>query len=357
MYKELLVENMGAFGRLEWSGHAPVNILVGENDTGKTHLLKLLYAVARSVYETTQRAKTDQPRWSEVLAQKLLAVYEPRGWRLGELVAKGEKGLKVECSVGAQHLYFAFGRDTRNTISQCTELVGACVAAAPLFLPPKEILTALDAIAATKEQLAIPGFDETYQDLVTALRQPPSRGRVQHDLQSALDTLEELLHGEIRREGNEFIYKKGNQLFAMAQTAEGVKKIGILSTLIRNRALTAGGMLFVDEPEANLHPRAIVAFVGMLLALSDAGIQVYLATHSYAVLKELELQARPRAEGQVAVNSLARNDTGVHATCSDLHQGMPDNAVVSVAAEQYLRDVGLSEVQGVKRPAVVVDDW
>lgn len=38
-----------------------------------------------------------------------------------------------------------------------------------LFIPPEEILTAMDAIAATRDPLKLFGFDDTYQDLIHAL--------------------------------------------------------------------------------------------------------------------------------------------------------------------------------------------
>ncbi len=55
----------------------------------------------------------------------------------------------------------------------------------------------------------------------------------------------------------------------------------------RCASITKDTVLFVDEPETNLHPRASAVFTQTLFRLAQAGVQVYLATHSYFVLKQL----------------------------------------------------------------------
>jgi predicted ATPase len=67
----------------------------------------------------------------------------------------------------------------------------------------------------------------------------------------------------------------------MQLTAEGIKKIGILTTLIRNRQLNANSVLFLDEPETTLHPEATRELVEMLMLMARAGMQIFLATHNY----------------------------------------------------------------------------
>jgi ABC-type protease/lipase transport system fused ATPase/permease subunit len=48
-------------------------------------------------------------------------------------------------------------------------------------------------------------------------------------------------------------------------------------------------MLFWDEPEANLNPRLLRSIAQSILALSRQGLQVFMATHSLFLLRELEL--------------------------------------------------------------------
>ncbi len=124
----------------------------------------------------------------------------------------------------------------------------------------------------------------------------------------------------------------------MWQTAEGVKKIGILSTLIRNRNLGHGSILFVDEPESNLHPTAVMKLVEMLFQLSSAGVQVFMATHNYFVLKQVAILAR-KANERVPFCSLRKTPEGTEADFADMRDGMPANPIVDASIELYRRDV------------------
>ena len=211
--------------------------------------------------------------------------------------------------------------------------------------PPKEVLTSLDAIAATRETLEITGFGDHYFDLIKALRLPTTRGNIQSNLKQVLEELEALFAGEVRKEGDEFVFKRGNEKYRMSQTAEGIKKIGILTQLIRNRTINTGSILFFDEPEANLHPQAIVALADMLVELSRADIQIFLATHDYFILKALELKAR-QYESSIPICSLTKSVDGVEATLDDLQEGMPKNPILDVSSKLLNDDMNLSLATG-----------
>lgn len=129
----------------------------------------------------------------------------------------------------------------------------------------------------------------------------------------------------------------------MHQTAEGIKKIGILSRLMRNRRLTpAGGcMLFVDEPEVNLHPKAIVLFAEMLHEFAQSGIQVYLTTHSYFLLKRLEQLAREKKTDYALLDLRKQEGAGVTGTVTKLAKGLPQNPIVEESLSLFDRDVQL----------------
>jgi predicted ATPase len=125
----------------------------------------------------------------------------------------------------------------------------------------------------------------------------------------------------------------------MSQIAEGIKKISILTTLIRNRTIRKGTILFIDEPETNLHPRAIIALCDMLFSLSRVGVQIYLATHSYFVLKQFEILARKHQES-IQLCCLEKSEN-ISIKFSDLKEGMPDNPIIDASIKLYEEDVRL----------------
>jgi len=63
----------------------------------------------------------------------------------------------------------------------------------------------------------------------------------------------------------------------------------MIARLIATGALLDKGYLFWDEPEANLNPKLIKVAAEIIFALSKQGIQVFIATHSLFLLRELEI--------------------------------------------------------------------
>ena len=340
MFSYITLEKFGNFSSLNWENHHKLNVIIGENDTGKTYLIKLLYCLAKTVEEFTKREQSHRQAWRDILAEKLFWVYQPESNKLGELVKKSESRLKVEARLSEDDYYFAFGKDTTRQITDCTEIAAKKPGLNALFIPPKEVLTAFDAIAAINEQLEIFGFDHTYYDLIKALRLPTTKGNIHKKIKDILSSLTDILTGEITKEQDKFIFKRGREKYGMSQVAEGFKKIGIFTTLIRNRTLNQGTILFIDEPEANLHPYAITAMVDILFDLSQAGIQVYLSTHSYSAIKRFEILARKHQES-IQLCSLIKSEREINAQFSDLREGMPDNPIIDAAIKLYEDDVKL----------------
>ncbi|AFY72058.1 hypothetical protein Pse7367_3835 (plasmid) [Thalassoporum mexicanum PCC 7367] len=344
MFSRLELDNFGIFNQFVWENHTRINILIGKNDTGKSYLLKILYALAKSIEDHNKQAQPDslQKDLRTLLADKLIWTFQPEKG-LGQLVTKGQSRLNVEARICKENYHFSFGRDTNRQIKDISNFVLPSDNLGAIFIPPKEVLTAFEAIAAVREQLEIFGFDDTYYDLITALRLPTTQGRIQKDLKEVLDSLEQLFSGEIVREDKQFVLKRGREKFGMFQVAEGVKKIGVLTTLIRNRVLQKGTILFIDEPENNLHPEAIVTLCKMLFSLSKAGIQIYLATHSYFVIQQFELIARHHNE-EIQICSLVKQDeteNTITPEFQDLRQGIPDNPIIDVSIKLYEEDVRL----------------
>ncbi|MCK7575644.1 MAG: hypothetical protein MZV65_06970 [Chromatiales bacterium] len=122
MIQTLNIEGFAIFKQpLAWSAHGSLNVIIGENDTGKTHLLKLLYAVTRATEEYGKKAAGPSPlELSELLAAKLRWVFLPQHLELGRLVSRGGNyRLNVELTLAAQaSIAFEFGRDTTSKILQ-----------------------------------------------------------------------------------------------------------------------------------------------------------------------------------------------------------------------------------------------
>jgi AAA15 family ATPase/GTPase len=329
-----------------------INVIIGKNDTGKTGLLKLLYATVKSLEIYSLKTKSIDVSFKKELADKLHDTFMPRKNGLGDLVQKGSKDkLEAEITVSSgkyeQSIYFSFGDRTEKSISSANEpkpLPDKAINA--LFVPAKEVLTAFTDIRNIRDNFYGVGFDDTYLDLIKALDLPTTKGKVANELTQVNKSLENLFEGKIEQTGQKeqpFSFKRGNQQFAMQQTAEGIKKIGILTTLITNRQLGKGTVLFMDEPETALHPDAIRQMVEMLVAMSKAGVQIFIASHSYFVIKQMSICAQrdklnincwnlSRENGKLAENSYHNLIDGV----------LPSNSIIDEALKMFDEEININ---------------
>jgi predicted ATPase len=75
----------------------------------------------------------------------------------------------------------------------------------------------------------------------------------------------------------------------MHLVAEGLRKLATVARLIATGSLLDKGYLFWDEPEANLNPKIIRTVARTILQIAESGIQVFIATHSLFLMRELHI--------------------------------------------------------------------
>jgi energy-coupling factor transporter ATP-binding protein EcfA2 len=341
MIKSVKLQDATIFEEFEWDDLSRINLVIGENDTGKTNLLKMLYAVTRSLQESIRLDKAPSGPWKALLAEKLRQTFQPPSLDLGKIVRKGGNRLQVDCDFrGNTYARFAFTGSAKSEINDAEHAEGAPFPYT-LFFPAKEILTTRDAIIEVRDRLKIAGFDDTYYDLAKALRSPESYEGLDSSLGAILDDLESLFQGHVEEEDGELVYRRGREKYGIAQAAEGIKKLEALRLLIRSRHIQEGSILFFDEPSANLHPELTLAFVELLYELGKTGVQVFIATHSYVVLKQFELLAREH-DDRMPLCVLSPEEEGVSQSFADLSDRIPSNSIVDASVELLNKDLYLS---------------
>ena len=123
---------------------------------------------------------------------------------------------------------------------------------------------------------------------------------------------------------------------------KGVRKLALLWLLIRNGTLQPGSVLFWDEPETNLNPKLFGVVTDVLLELQRAGVQIFLATHDYVILKELDLRAT--AADKVAFHSLYQRAGTGEVGCATTYNYLEihPNAIADTFTDLYDREVARS---------------
>ena len=157
--------------------------------------------------------------------------------------------------------------------------------------------------AGKKELAGIPGY---FYDLAEALgvKYSDSGNDPFVNIYEKL-TSQNVIGGKLTiSETGELRFQENDRSLSLHITAMGVINLGILALLIERKIIDEGTFLFIDEPEAHLHPSWQVEIAKTLLELSRLDVNVVIATHSAEILKflEVEVKEHPETEDIIALN-------------------------------------------------------
>jgi predicted ATPase len=311
MLKSLHLKNFTVFpdANLEFGRH--INVIIGENGLGKTHLLKAAYAgiaASAATHGLEQWSHGDDLRMD--IKSKLSGVF--RAESVLNLIHRSESdagcddkktlSLKYRFEDGA--LDFGFTLRAIASASMNGERLRGVnpaleaqhsyptkhIETMPVFLPARELLTIYPGFISLYETTHLP-FEETWRDTAVLLGAPLAKGVREMRIAELLEPIERTMGGRLILEESGRFYLDTPKVgrIEMHLLAEGFRKLGMIARLIATGALLDNGYLFWDEPEANLNPKIIKSIARTILQISGTGIQVFIATHSLFLLRELHI--------------------------------------------------------------------
>ncbi|WP_031385901.1 AAA family ATPase [Desulfonatronum thiodismutans] len=333
MLTSLAVSRFSLFAEAKLSFTPGLNVIVGENSTGKSHLLKLAYVVSALQSESSEETAPEiHFHLDERIAEKLVAVFRPDF--LGGLVNRtsGRSRCVVFAAFQGHALRFSFAPNSRKKVA-IEAHTPPKTAKSPVMLPPKEALSLFPSLVGSYERRELP-MDETYYDLCRKFQAGPLKPSQLQPVATLIQELETILRGKVLLEHGRFHVKTSDKgKLEIGLLAEGLRKIAQLAYLLLNGTLCRGCTLFWDEPDSNLNPRLIRKVAQALLATAQAGIQVVIATHSLFLLRELALLNRSHAV-QTLFTGLEYNNSGVVAHQDEDIEGLPNIAALEEELDQ-----------------------
>jgi predicted ATPase len=314
MLKSLHLKNFSVFEEGLFAFSPGLNVIIGENGTGKSQLMKLAYAVSHVSHSQISSTRKNKEDFQRALADKIVAVCKPES--LGRLVTRQVGRNRCEVAVDfvhSQHTGFDFNFSTQSKAEVKVEkMPDAFVEAAPVFFPTREMMSVYEGFAGAYRNREL-SFDETYYDLVIALDASVKK-KHPASIVALIKQFEVLMGGAVRLENGRFYLipeQSGKGKIEMPLVAEGIRKLAMLAYLLLNGALRDKGTLFWDEPETNLNPRLMRALAQALVLLATQGYQVVLATHSLFLLRELAIELETTEKHKSAnFIGLCRNERG-----------------------------------------------
>lgn len=284
----LHLTSFGPFGDIDIDWSPTLNVIVGDNATGKSQLLKVVYSSTKAIKTAKVLTKKDL---NSDIASKLLGTFKPDS--LGRLTrrTRGQSSARIVVKFAGigEPLDFGFSSHAkREVITQ--SVPNRPLADEPVYLPPHELLT-LSAGFLGLYNTYESAFDETWRDTIELLLRPALLGPRAAKARAAVGPIEELLQGGkvFEDHGRFYLHQPGIGNLESPLLAEGHRKLAMIVRLIANGALLEGGYLFWDEPEANLNPASQRAVATVLVQLAASGAQVFVSTHSMFLLRELQM--------------------------------------------------------------------
>ncbi|MDR3198035.1 MAG: AAA family ATPase [Planctomycetaceae bacterium] len=349
MLTKIKFENFTAFQRLEIPFSSGINVFIGENGTGKTHILKAAYStcvitknhgsLAESVNENFLPLQTEHLIKQNLQKQQ---TNHKSPLRMESLIKqKGEYKVFRKIQDGSEiYLGVQFFNNETVPTKKCVkgnskkwleEKIES------VYIPVKDMLAHAPGFRSLVTERKV-HFEKIYIDIIDKAFLPMLKIPIDKQRRLLLEKLQKVMGGEIETKGENFFLrnKHGNLEFTLL--AEGFRKLGLLWLLIQNGTLKKGSILFWDEPEANLNPKMMEIITHILLELQQLGVQIFIATHDYALLEEFDLQLKP--ENQILFHSLFHSESGeIKVASTKKYEDISPNAIDEAFGSMIDRDI------------------
>ncbi len=324
MIEKIKFQRFTAFENLKIDFSPGINIFIGENATGKTHIMKAVYAAC------------DITKSKIGFAEKINNVFFPSGKQIGRLVKRtsvSSKGfLEIFRTVqGDKTASLRISLSNHTTKPEKAKISGSpkLWTESPIeaaYIPVKDMMANAPGFRSLYEEREI-HFEEIYVDIIRKAFLPLLKGPADKQRKGLLKILQDAMEGKVIQKNEEFFLKSRRGELEFTLLAEGYRKMGLLWLLIQNGTLRHDSVLLWDEPETNLNPRLMEKVVGILLKLQHMGVQIFLATHDYVFLKEFDLQADK--DDKIVFHSLYRSTETkeIEVSSTDQYLNISPNAI------------------------------
>jgi len=265
MITRLELKNFMVFSDLAVNFLPKINVIIGENGTGKTHLLKAVYALAAGSQLFNKKSEVSEEDLSKFLTERFLRVFLPLENKVGKM---HHTGAKENAELKAE---FSLDRSIKISLHNNSQTIAIQkdhnyqqYRQEPVFIPTKEVLSFMKGFVSLYQRYEL-SFDETYNDICVLLDLPSQRPELLHEKSKwAIAEIEKICGGRfIFYGGGNVTFKAGNVEYSANAIAEGFRKVGILARLLETGAIQLGssGTLLWDEPEVNLNPKLLQILV------------------------------------------------------------------------------------------------
>ena len=337
--RSIHLENLTVFENIQIDFSTGINVFIGENGTGKTHLLKTLYAWCGS--EICAPNDHGYIGKADFMAN-IASCFQNKNPNeiLRRILRDSEDNKQITVSIKTEEGEYSFYINTTASFSVLNDNGNVKRALPCIFIPAKDMLTH-SGLEKDFSKRNLP-IDATLIDIlnnagVSTLKE------LEPEMANVLNRIACVIGGRVIYENSKyFIDRKDVGPVEFALEAEGFKKFGLIYRLIETGEITKGSILLWDEPEANLNPKLMPVLVDIILELEKASVQMFFATHDYFFAKFLE--ARKNKDTKVLYHAFYKEKDAVLCESGTEFEMLENNSIIAQSIALYKEEV--SKVMG-----------
>jgi len=329
--KSISIQNFTVFSDIKIDFCEGVNVLIGENGTGKTHLLKILHAFCNtksSYIDIGNERKKEVNEFSHNV-EYYFGAHHPekrkliRNYDYSDIDIDTDRFATIDIATNnGKREFFIFPMEQDefgDTGYAYTPFIDSPCA----FIPAKDMLTH-GGLEWDYAERNLP-FDGT---LIDVLRRAgvSTLKTLSVEMKCIADKISKIIGGKVLFRPPKYYVEKDGKLIDFNLEAEGFKKLGLVYRLIETGYIQKGSVLLWDEPDANINPKRIPEIVKILLELEQQGVQIFLATHDYNLMKYFSMAKKDH--NRVSFYSLYKTNNSVACECEDDYDLLKHNAIV-----------------------------
>ena len=275
-------------------------------------------------------------------SEKLVRVFLPSGGAIGRLVKRQKASSRCDIRIFSDFATLSTNFSNYSKVADPSYTKGAKRwmenQVESVYIPVKEMLSNAPGFRSLYSQRDI-HFEEIYSDIIDRAFRPALRGPMAKARKRISRILQKNMEGKVSIKNEEFFIENKQENLEFTLLAEGIRKLGLLWLLIQNGTLLEGSVLFWDEPETNLNPKLYGPLMNILLELQRMGVQVFLATHDYVILKELDL--KKQSEDNLLFHSLFKDQKSGAIQCHSTSEylNIHPNVIQDTFLDLFDRDV------------------
>jgi len=203
MLKKIKFNQFTAFDRLEISLSVGINIFIGENGTGKTHILKAAYAAC------------DITKSQGGFAKKVTDVFYPSRKQIGRLVKRSSVSSKGSLEIirevdDAREITLRLSMSNHTTNPNKAKVSGATKTwienpMEAVYIPVKDMMANAPGFRSLYEEREI-HFEEIYVDIIRKAFLPVLKGPPDQQRKRLLEILQKAMGGKLLLKKRNFFY-------------------------------------------------------------------------------------------------------------------------------------------------------